>query len=143
MDHHDERRSAAIDRITDKREFRNHAVVYCAVNTLLVVIWAASGAGYFWPIWVIAGWGIGLAAHAWQIYGQKSISEADIVEEMNRVEHPSTERLPEPTLSMPPDTTDTENPVPPFPSAQQANLDLVVRAGILIQTAFATSPPRR
>jgi hypothetical protein len=88
MDHHDERRSAAIARITDRRELRNHAFVYCAVNTLLVVIWAVSGAGYLWPIWVIAGWGIGLAAHAWRIFGQKAISEADIIEEMHRPESP-------------------------------------------------------
>ncbi len=84
MEHQDERRAAAIARITDKREFRNHAVVYCAVNTLLVVIWAASGAGYFWPIWAIAGWGIGLAAHAWRVHDEKSISEAAIIEEMHR-----------------------------------------------------------
>ena len=84
MDHHDEGRAAAVARITDKREFRNHAFVYCAVNTLLLVIWATSGAGYFWPIWVIGGWGIGLAAHAWRVYGQKSISEAEIIEEMHR-----------------------------------------------------------
>ena len=87
MDHHDERRAAAA-RIADRRDFRNHAFIYCAVNTLLVVIWAASGAGYFWPIWVIAGWGIGLAAHGWRIHGQKPISEAEIDEEMHRVENP-------------------------------------------------------
>ena len=40
---------------------------------------------------------------------------------------------------MPSDTTDTVNPVTPFPSVQQANLDLVMRAGTLIHTAFATS----
>ncbi len=89
MDEQDERRAAAVDRLTRKREFKNHAVIYCAVNVLLVVIWAASGGGYFWPIWVIAGWGIGLAAHAWRIYGQKPISEADIVDEMHRVENPT------------------------------------------------------
>ncbi len=86
MDQHDERRAAAIGRITDKRDFRNHAVVYCAVNVVLVVIWAASGAGYFWPIWVIGGWGIGLAAHAWRIYGRRPISEADIIDEMQRLD---------------------------------------------------------
>ena len=88
MDDHEERRAAAIARITDKRDFRNHALVYCAVNTLLVVIWAASGAGYFWPIWPIAGWGIALALHAWRTFGQKPISEADINEEMHRFDSP-------------------------------------------------------
>ena len=88
MDHDDERRSAAIARLTEKRDFRNHVFVYCAVNALLVVIWAATGAGYFWPIWAIGGWGIGLAAHAWNVYGQKPISEADIAEEMHRRGNP-------------------------------------------------------
>ena len=88
MDHDDERRSAAIARLTEKRDFRNHVFVYCAVNALLVAIWAATGAGYFWPIWAIGGWGIGLAAHAWNVYGQKPISEADIAEEMHRRGNP-------------------------------------------------------
>ncbi len=88
MDSYDERRGAAIARIGEKRDFRNHALVYCAVNTLLVVIWAASGAGYFWPIWPIAGWGIALALHAWRTFGQKPISEVEINEEMHRVENP-------------------------------------------------------
>jgi len=25
-----------------------------------IVIWAVTGAGYFWPVWVLAGWGAGL-----------------------------------------------------------------------------------
>jgi hypothetical protein len=94
MDHHEEHRAAALARITDKRDFRNHAVVYCAVNILLVVIWAASGAGYFWPIWPIAGWGIALALHAWRTFGQKPISEADIVEEMHRLKDPTNRTNP-------------------------------------------------
>ena len=84
MDHDNERRAAAIDRITKRRDVRNHVFVYCAVNALLIVVWAASGAGYFWPIWVIAGWGIGLALHAWTTYGQRPITEEDIQEETER-----------------------------------------------------------
>jgi len=58
---------------------------YAQLGLAFVVIWAASGAGYFWPI---AGWGIALALHAWRIYGQKPISEVEINEEMHRVESP-------------------------------------------------------
>lgn len=43
---------------------RIHATVYVLVNLLLVGIWAAGGGGYFWPVWPILGWGIGLAGHA-------------------------------------------------------------------------------
>ena len=84
MDQQDERRAAAVTRITHKREFRSHVFVYCAVNALLVIIWAAAGAGYFWPIWSIGGWGIGIAAHAWSVYGERPITEAEITDEMHR-----------------------------------------------------------
>jgi hypothetical protein len=33
---------------------------FLAVNLLLVAIWALTGAGYFWPIWPLLGWGLGL-----------------------------------------------------------------------------------
>ena len=31
-------------------------------SLLLVAIWALTGAGYFWPIWPMLGWGIGVVA---------------------------------------------------------------------------------
>jgi len=33
-----------------------HLVVYLVVNTFVVVMWALTGQGYFWPAWLIAGW---------------------------------------------------------------------------------------
>lgn len=39
-------------------------LVYGLVNFGLVIIWALSGVGYFWPIWVIVGWGMALVIHA-------------------------------------------------------------------------------
>lgn len=82
MDDQDPRRTEAIKRLNDNRDFKNHAVVYGVVNTILVVIWAATGAGYFWPIWPIAGWGVGVALHGWTVYQQRPISESDIRAEM-------------------------------------------------------------
>jgi hypothetical protein len=33
---------------------------YVVVNVFLVLIWAIGGFGYFWPIWPILGWGLGV-----------------------------------------------------------------------------------
>jgi protein-S-isoprenylcysteine O-methyltransferase Ste14 len=79
-----DKRRAAIKRLKAKRGFTAHAAVYVMVNILLVVVWAFSGGRYFWPVWVIAGWGIGLVMHAWAVYFQQPISEDDIRREMER-----------------------------------------------------------
>jgi hypothetical protein len=34
--------------------------LFMRVSVLLVVIWALSGADYFWPAWVMAWWGLAL-----------------------------------------------------------------------------------
>ena len=79
-----ERRDAAIKRIKDKRDFKTHAVSYVVVNLFLIGVWAVSGGGYFWPGWVMAGWGIGLVLHGWQTYrGERTITEEDIQREMD------------------------------------------------------------
>jgi hypothetical protein len=78
-------REQAIRRLRKKRDFRTHALIYVLVNALLVVIWAVSDAGFFWPIFVLGGWGIGLAANAWDVYGQKPITEEAIRREQERL----------------------------------------------------------
>lgn len=49
------------------RRFYTDALIYAVVNVGLILIWALSGGGYFWPIWVIIGWGIGLGIHAFSL----------------------------------------------------------------------------
>jgi hypothetical protein len=39
-----------------------HVRAYLGVSLMLVAIWALTGADYFWPIWPILGWGIGVVA---------------------------------------------------------------------------------
>ncbi len=79
-----ERRGAAVKRLKDKREFWQHVVIYVLVNSLLVVVWAVTNEGtYFWPMWPLLGWGIGLAMHAWETF-RRPISEEAIRKEMEK-----------------------------------------------------------
>jgi hypothetical protein len=82
----EEIRQEAIKAVKKKRDFKGHLVAYAIVNAFLVVVWYFTGAGYFWPIWVMGGWGIGVAFNAWDAYGRSSgaISEAEIQREIDR-----------------------------------------------------------
>ena len=86
MELDEERRNAAIARLREKRDFKQHALVFLAVNAALIGLWLVTGAGYFWPIWVIGGWGIGFVLHAFRVWGQNPITEAEIREEVKRLE---------------------------------------------------------
>jgi Domain of unknown function (DUF1707)/2TM domain len=44
--------------------FKIHRGIYTLVILMLVAIWALTGGGYFWPIWPMLGWGIGVLSHA-------------------------------------------------------------------------------
>ncbi|OBJ69547.1 DUF1707 domain-containing protein [Mycobacterium sp. 1274756.6] len=66
------RRSDPLRRAAHRRAARRgvwlHVAAYLAVSVLMIGIWAVSaavtGAGYFWPVWPILGWGIGVVSHA-------------------------------------------------------------------------------
>ncbi len=78
------RREVALKRLKARREFWQHVGVYVLVNALLVVVWAVtSDGGYFWPMWPLLGWGIGLVLHAWETF-QRPISEEAIRKEMEK-----------------------------------------------------------
>jgi hypothetical protein len=81
----DDLREQAIQRLKKKRDFRSHVFIYVAVNAMLVVIWAVTGSGFFWPIFPIIGWGIAVAANAWDVYGRKPITEDEIRREADRL----------------------------------------------------------
>ncbi len=40
---------------------------------------------FFWPIFVVGGWGIGLVVNAWDVYPRGNISEEDFRREERRM----------------------------------------------------------
>lgn len=60
----EELRERARKQLKAKAEFRQHLTSYVVVNGFLVALWAITSRGYFWPVWPILGWGVGLTFHA-------------------------------------------------------------------------------
>jgi hypothetical protein len=79
-------RERALERIEKKQEFHAHLLAYVLVNAMLVGIWAVTGAGFFWPVFPLLGWGIGIGFHAWDTYRVGEPSEAQIEREVRRLQ---------------------------------------------------------
>lgn len=78
-------RSAALLSLRRKSQAKRLVMLFALVEVMLIVIWAASGRGSFWPLW--PGIGMGMAA-AWSLFGAyghaSSPSESQIDREMRR-----------------------------------------------------------
>ena len=55
------------------------------MNALLVGIWVVTGAEFFWPVFPLLGWGIGLGFHAWDTYRVGEPTERQIQREMEHL----------------------------------------------------------
>ena len=84
-------REVAKARLIKRREFVAHLFVYVLVNAFLMAIWVITGAGFFWPVFPILGWGIGLFFHGWDTFSAP-LSEARIDREVARLRRSSVER---------------------------------------------------
>ena len=71
-------------RLMRKRKFRGDAVAYVVINAFLIVLWAATGRGYFWPGWVLAGWGVLLLLDGWDAFYRHDVTEDDIQRELRK-----------------------------------------------------------
>lgn len=80
-----QRRERALASLKRKADFRTHLVTYVLVNAMLIVIWAVTSGGFFWPIFPILGWGVGLGLHAFESYGRRGPSEDQIRREIDRL----------------------------------------------------------
>jgi len=82
-----ELRDRAISRLKKRRDFFAHLLVYVLVNTFLVVVWfMTSDGGFFWPVFFIAAWGIGVVMNAWDVFRYDAFGEQRIRHEMDRIQ---------------------------------------------------------
>lgn len=72
-----------------KRDAKEFLFVTIAVNAILVGIWwFTTPTGYFWPMWVMFGMGIGVMfayLDAYTVLGAKPISDDDIRAEAEKI----------------------------------------------------------
>ena len=82
----DNLREKALANLKHRRGLQKQLKIYAITNVTLVIIWALSGRGDFWPIWSIVFWGLALIYQAWAFnFPEKQITEEDISQEVNRI----------------------------------------------------------
>ena len=81
-------REQAVQSLKRKRDFNTQIGMWLVISVVLIAIWAASGTdNFFWPVFPIAGWALGLVIQGWSVYGPgaRPISEAQIQRESERL----------------------------------------------------------
>jgi hypothetical protein len=87
----DEEREEVLESYRRRRRFWIHCSAYLIVNGVLFTVWpvlvATSGPRFSWPIFPLAGWGLGLAGHAVATFDRSNppITEAEICDELQRI----------------------------------------------------------
>lgn len=72
----------------EKSDFYIHFVIYIAVNLFLFAQWWASAPEVFpWPIFVLSGWGIGVAAHGITAFGGEGYIEQQAEKEYQKLKN--------------------------------------------------------
>ncbi len=58
--------------VPGERGVRIHALAAGGLSLFLVVIWALTSRGYFWPVWAMLAMALALGIHAWVIFGAQA-----------------------------------------------------------------------
>jgi hypothetical protein len=77
-------RSLARKRLEKRRGLQGGFIAYIVINAFLIGVWALTGGGYFWPAWILGGWGVGMLLGLWD-YARGPITEADVDDELRRM----------------------------------------------------------
>lgn len=58
----DQEQMRAVAQVQRWHDFKAHVGAYLLINAVLVIIWAITGGGAFWPGISLAAWGLGLSS---------------------------------------------------------------------------------
>lgn len=93
-------------RVKRVKGFYQHFGAWLATGAFFVILWMFTGGGDFWPIFPIAGWGLGLAMHAIGVFGFPGKTgdweERMMEQEMSRVEEEYYRRQQKSAGALPP-----------------------------------------
>lgn len=65
-------------RVKELKEFYNHAVTFVIINTLIgIAVWYYGGSMWFFLVFAVGGWAIGLIAHALKTFQWNPFLGAD------------------------------------------------------------------
>lgn len=62
-------RESVVERAQARRDALSLTLTGPLVMAVLVVVWAVTGAGYFWPVWPMLGMSIALVVALWRAFG--------------------------------------------------------------------------
>ena len=74
-------------KVEARMGFYTHLVVYLVVNTMLTILNLTVAGDYFWAMWPMIGWGIGVILHGLSTFvfdSQSSLKERLIEKEMQK-----------------------------------------------------------
>lgn len=85
----DDLRERAIRSLKKRRDLYGHVLAYVLVNAFLVMVWAStSPEAFFWPVFPIVGWGIGVVMNAWDVFfANPELDEDKVQREMEHLQH--------------------------------------------------------
>lgn len=90
----DRLREKAARRLRARRALPRAIVNFVIVNAVLIVIWAVTGRGYFWPGIVLGCWGFFLVLDIWTawtpfVYVPRPVTDEEIDREVQRLQRRS------------------------------------------------------
>jgi hypothetical protein len=66
------------------RDFGSQVLVYGIGSFVFIVIWAAQGRGFFWPIYPLLVWGLGLSVQHFTMVIRGQITDEEVRRKLSR-----------------------------------------------------------